>query len=242
MGPLEARVDGESVSLGGLRQRALLAILALHRGEVVSTDRLADQLWGERPPATALHTVQVFVSRLRAALGPASERLVTRPPGYLIEVDLDGVDADRCEHLYSSARTALAVGKPADAAALLRQATGLWRGAPLAEFTYEPFAQATIARLEELRVSCQEELIEAELALGRHEQVVPQLEALVREHPFRERPRAQLMLALYRSGRQAEALEAFQLARRTLIDELAVEPSDALRELERAILEQDEAL
>ena len=242
LGPLEVCVDGKAVASGGVRQRALLAILALHANEVVSTDRLIDQLWGEDPPATAVHTVQVFVSRLRRALGSAGNRLVTRPPGYVLEVGADDIDAVRCERLYTSARTALATGEPARAEALLRDAQALWRGSPLAEYTYEPFAQATIARLEELRLSCSEELIEAELALGRHEEVVSELEALVREQPLRERPRGQLMLALYRCGRQAEALEAFQKARRMLIDELAVEPSDPLRELEQAILRQEASL
>ena len=243
LGPFEVRLDrGELVSLGGLRQRALLAILTLHANEVVSTDHLVDALWGERPPATAVHTVQVFVSRLRNALGLAGERLATRPPGYALELRVDEIDADRCERLYSSARTALADGDAGKAAASLQDAMALWRGSPLAEFTYEPFAQAAIARLEELRMSCREELIEAELALGRHAEAVAELEAFVREQPFRERPRGQLMLALYRSGRQAEALEAFQQARHALVEELGVEPSAALRELEQAILQQDESL
>ena len=243
LGPLEVRLEGgEPVALGGHRQRALLAILILHANEVVSTDRLIDQLWGEHPPATAVHTVRVFVSRLRRALGPAGAHLVTRPPGYVIEVGVDEVDADRSERLFASASAALADGKPREAEALLRDADRLWRGPPLADFTYEPFAQATIARLEEIRIGSREQLIEAELALGRHADVVAELEALVREHPFRERPRGQLMLALYRSGRQADALDAFQQARRTLVEELAVEPSEPLRELEQAILRQDPSL
>ncbi len=243
LGPFEVRLDGgEPVSLGGRRQRALLAVLVLHANEVVSTDRLVDQLWGEHPPATALHTIQVFVSRLRGALAAASDRLVTAPPGYKLEIGFDELDADRYERLHARARTALVANDAAHAAALLRDAEALWRGPPLAEFTYEPFAQATIARLEELRVSLREDLIEAELALGWHTKVVSDLEALVREQPFRERPRGQLMLALYRCGRQAEALDAFQQARRTLVQELAVEPGIALRELEQAILRQDPAL
>jgi DNA-binding SARP family transcriptional activator len=243
LGPLEVRLeDGDPVSLGGLRQRALLAILALHPNQVVSTDQLVDELWGERPPATAVHTVQVFVSRLRGALGPAGERLVTRPPGYVLELGIDEVDAGRCERMYSDAQAALGAGDAAEAATLLRDAMALWRGPPLADFTYEPFAQSTIARLDELRLSCREELIEAELALGRHSAVVSDLEALVREQPFRERPWGQLMLALYRSGRQAEALDTFQKARRALVEELGVEPSAALRALERAILQQDDSL
>jgi DNA-binding SARP family transcriptional activator/class 3 adenylate cyclase len=243
LGPFEVRIGGSPpVPLGGMRQRALLALLTLHAGEVVSTDRLIDQLWGAKPPPTALHTVQVFVSRLRGVLGPAADCLVTRGPGYVLEVDADGIDAARCERLYTSGRAAIATGDHSRAEDLLREALALWRGVPLAEFTYEAFAQAAIARLEELRLSIREELIEAELALGRHEQLVPELESFVREQPLRERPRGQLMLALYRCGRQAEALEDFRLARQTLIDELGVEPGLALRELNEAILRQDPTL
>jgi DNA-binding SARP family transcriptional activator len=242
LGPFEVRMDGEAVNAGGIRQRALLAVLLLHPNEVVSKDGLVDQLWGDDPPATALHTVQVFVSRLRRMLGPAGNHLLTRPPGYVLEVDADAIDAGRCERLYERARTTLATGDPAGAEAMLCEAEALWRGAPLAEYTYERFAQAAIARLDQLRLSCREELIDARLALGRHEQVVPELDALVREHPLRERPRGQLMLALYRCGRQAEALDAFREARQRLVDELGVEPSDALRQLQQAILLQDPLL
>jgi DNA-binding SARP family transcriptional activator len=243
LGPLEAVLAGqEPAALGGLRQRALLVVLALHANEVVSSDRLVDLLWGESPPAQAAHTVQVFVSRLRRALGPAADRLVTRHPGYLLNLGADELDADRYERLYHGARSALAAGEPSEAAARLRDAEALWRGPALCEFTYEPFAQATIARLEELHLGCREELTEAELALGRHAEAVSALEALVREQPFRERPRGQLMLALYRCGRQAAALDAFQQTRRALVDELGVEPSSALRELEQAILRQDASL
>jgi len=242
LGPFEVCVDNETVDTGGLRQRGLLAILALNRGEVVSTDRLIDELWAGAPPSTALHTVRVFVSRLRRALGAAADRLVTRGPGYALEIDADAIDADRCERLYTSARAALATGDYSHAESLLRDALALWRGVPLADFTYEPFAQAAIARLEELKLSCREELIEAELALGRHRQLMPELEAFVREQPLRERARGQLMLALYRCGRQAEALADFHEARQKLIDELGVEPGAALRELNDAILRQDASL
>jgi DNA-binding SARP family transcriptional activator/class 3 adenylate cyclase/tetratricopeptide (TPR) repeat protein len=243
LGPFETRVGGgDALALGGLRQRALLAILVLHANEVVSTDRLIDLLWGEHPPATAAHTVQVFVSRLRSALGAAGDRLLTRPPGYTLEVAVDELDAERFERSYADARAALAADDASRAAALLHESETLWRGPPLAEFTYEPFAQATIARLEELRLSAREELIDADLMLGRHAKVVSELEALVREQPLRERPRGQLMLALYRCGRQADALDAFRQARRMLVDELAVEPSNALRELEQAILRQEASL
>ncbi len=182
------------------------------------------------------------MSRLRSALGPAGDRLLTRPPGYMLQVAVEELDAERFERSYADARAALAAGDAPRGAALLRESETLWRGPPLAEFTYEPFAQATIARLEELRLSAREELIDAELMLGHHAEVVSELEALVREQPLRERPRGQLMLALYRCGRQADALDAFRQARRMLVDELAVEPSNALRELERAILRQDASL
>ncbi|MGZ4245289.1 MAG: BTAD domain-containing putative transcriptional regulator [Solirubrobacteraceae bacterium] len=243
LGPLQVRLSGNPpVALGGVRQRAVLAVLALNAGQVVSTDRLVDDLWGENPPARAVHTIRVFVSRLRTQLAGASDRLITRPPGYVLDLRPDEIDALRCERLYNRACGALAHGDAARAASMLSEAQALWRGPPLAEFTYEPFAQASIARLEELRFSCREELIEAQLALGRHAEVVADLEALVREQPFRERPRGQLMLALYRCGRQADALEAFQEARLALVEELAVEPSEALRELEQLILRQDASL
>lgn len=243
LGPLDVRIDGGlPVAVGGVRQKALLAVLALHANEVVSTDRLVDELWGENAPATAVHTVQVFISRMRGALGSAAGRLLTRPPGYTLVLGVDEVDAARCERLYDAARFAMSAGDAARAAALLADAEALWRGPPLADFAYEPFAAATIARLDELRVSCREELVDAELAMGRHAEVVSDLKGLVREHPFRERSRGQLMLALYRCGRQADALDAFQQTRRMFVDELGLEPSSALRALEQAILRQDPSL
>ena len=242
LGPVEVRIDDAPAALGGPRQRAVLAILAIRPNQVVSVDRLIDDLWEEHPPDRAVHTVHVFVSRLRRALSSAGDRLITRPPGYVLELKADELDADRFERLYKTGCAALNAGRAEDAVALLSQAMALWRGPPLADFTYEPFAQGAIARLDELRLNAREELIEAQLAAGRHEQVVSELEFLIREHPFRERPRGQLMLALYRCGRQAQALEAFQEARRTLIEELGVEPGDALRELEQAILRQDPVL
>lgn len=242
LGPIEVRIDDAPAALGGPRQRAVLAVLAIHPNQLVSVDRLVDHIWGEHSPATAVHTVRVFVSRLRQAMSTAGDRLITRPPGYVLELKLDELDADRFERLYELGRGALAAGRAEDAVANLTQAQTLWRGPPLAEFTYEPFAQGAIARLDELRLNAREELIEAQLAVGRHEQVVSELEVLIREHPFRERPRGQLMLALYRCGRQAQALEAFQQARRALVEELAVEPGETLRELEQAILRQDPSL
>lgn len=240
LGSLGVLVEGRELSLGGTRQRAVLAILLLHRGEVVSVDRVVDELWGERPPDTATKTVQVYVSRLRKELGEGV--LVTRGGGYVLEVDADQVDAYRFELLAGAGREALDRGDANSAAQTLREALDLWRGPPLADFSYESFAQNEIARLEELRLVALEERIEADLALGRHDALVPELEALVAEHPTRERLRGQLMLALYRSGRQAEALEGYRDARRALDEQLGLEPGPELQRLERAILAQDPAI
>jgi DNA-binding SARP family transcriptional activator len=243
LGPFEVSVEGQMVlGLGGTRQRSLLALLVLHADEVLSVDRLIDELWEDSPPATAVHTVQVFVSRLRASLASASDRLVTRGQAYKLEIEHDAIDAARCEHLYERGRAALAASAPDRAAGLLGDAVSLWRGPPLCDFTYERFAQAEIARLEEMRLGLREELIEAELALGEHRRLIGELEAFVREHPFRERPWAQLMLALYRCGRQADALDAFQQLSHKLREDLAVAPSQAVRDLEHQILTQDPAL
>ncbi|MBV9413498.1 MAG: AfsR/SARP family transcriptional regulator, partial [Solirubrobacterales bacterium] len=201
LGPFEVLRDDAPVALGGAQARALLAVLLLHRGEVVSADRLIDALWPERPPATAAKTVQVYVSRLRRVLGDGL--LATRGSGYALTVEPEAVDADRFRSLASEARGELEAGDARRAATLLAEALGLWRGPPLAEFAYAPFAQAEIARLEEARLAALEARIEAELELGRHSALVSELEGLVREHPLRERLQAQLMLALYRSGRQA---------------------------------------
>jgi YVTN family beta-propeller protein len=237
LGPLEALVDGHAVSLGGTRQRAVLAILALHRGEAVSVDRLADELWGERPPATATKTVQVYISRLRKALG---EGVVgTRGGGYALEVEPDQIDAERFERLAEEGREALGSGDADGAAERLHAALALWRGAPLSDLAYESFAQSATARLEELRLVALEDRIEADLALGRHAALIPELEALIREHPARERLHGQLMIALYRSGRQRDALESYREAQHALVEELGLEPGPELRRLEQAILSQD---
>lgn len=241
LGPLEARAGERSLPLGGAKQRALLAILLLHANEVVSTDRLIDELWGESPPETAANTLQVYVSQLRKAL-EVKDAIATRPPGYALQLPPEQLDLGCFERLLEDGRRALAAGRPADASARLAEALALWRGPALADFAYEAFAQAPIARLEELRLAALEERIDADLALGRHADVVPELEALVAEQPLRERQRGQLMLALYRSGRQAEALEAYQEARGALVEELGIEPSPALQRLERAILNQDPEL
>jgi len=237
LGPLEVYGVSGRVALDAAKQRVLLATLLLHPNEAVSADVLAEALWGERQPAGATNTLQVYVSRLRKAIG--GERLVTRPPGYVLFVAPAELDLHRFERLAAEGRQALADGNAPTAASRLREALLLWRGPPLSDLTYEEFARPEIERLEELRLAASEDRIEAELALGRHAELVPELEGLVAEHPLRERLRAQLMLALYRAGRQAEALTAYQEVRRTLVDELGLEPGLELKRLERAMLEQD---
>ena len=229
LGPLEVFDDDHPVPLGGARQRALLAILLTRANEVVSTDRLIDELWGEAPPRTAVNTLQYYVSRLRKLLG--ADRIVTRIPGYTIRLEPGELDLDQFERLVAQG-----------GAEALREALGLWRGPALADFAFEPFAEAEIARLEELRLVALEQRLEADLALGHHRELVGELEALVAVHPLRERLRAQLMLALYRSGRQADALDVYRRTRETLVDELGVEPGPELQELERAILRHDRSL
>ncbi len=226
LGPLEVFENGQQIDLGGAKQRALLAILLVHANEVVSTDRLIDALWEEEAPETGRKALQVYVSQLRKVFG--KERLQTKPPGYRLRVEQDELDLGRFQRLVGEGD--------------IRKALSLWRGPPLSEFAYQRFAQTEIARLEELRLACLEDQIEAELAAGGHAQLVGELEALVREHPLRERLRGQLMLALYRAGRQAEALDVYQDARRALTDELGIEPGKPLRDLQQAILEQRSAL
>src|SRR5919109_2626154 len=226
LGPLEVLEDGKQVDVGGAKQRALLACLLVHANDVVSTDRLIDALWEDEAPETAQKALQVYISQLRKALG--KERLETKAPGYRLRVEPVELDRERFEQL-------LAKGKP-------KEALALWRGQPLSEFAYQRFATSDIARLEELRLACIEQRVEQDLEAGRHAALVGELEGLVREHPLRERLRAQLILALYRSGRQAEALETYRETRRVLVEELGIEPSPELKELERAILRQDPAL
>ena len=235
LGPLEVEADGRILKLGGAKQRALLGLLLLHANEAVSRDRLIDELWNTSPPETASAAIQVYVSQLRKLVG--RDVIVTQPPGYLIRVPEGTLDLERFEEAVNRARDA-----PADEAAdLLRQALGLWRGPPLAELD-ESFARAERARLEEQRLTALEQRISADLELGRHAQLVPELEGLVREHPLRERRRGQLMLALYRCGRQAEALEVYRTGRRLLDEELGLKPDDELQRLERAILNHDPSL
>jgi len=244
LGPFEVRNRDRALDLGGPRPRSLLAALVVSAGEVVSADRLIDDLWGESPPRSAGHLVHVYVSSLRKALAVdgAATRLRTRPPGYVLELGRDELDAWRFEDGAEEARRLFASGDPGGALAALDQALALWRGPPLASFTYDPFAQASIARLEELHASAREDRLEAKLALGRHQEAIAELESLLREFPFRERLRAHLMLALYRAGRQADALAVYRETRAALVGELGIEPSNDLRALEQAILRQDPAL
>jgi len=241
LGPIEAVRDDRSIPLGGAKPRALLALLLLHAGEVVSRDRLIEAVWPGRPSGSAKHSLDVQVSRLRKALAP-DELLLTRSGGYVLEVEPDAVDATRFERLLDEGRRGNAAGDPADALRSLEPALALWRGQALAEVAYEDFARADAERLEELRLVATEERIDAELALGRHDPLIAELEALTARHPLRERLRGQLMLALYRAGRQAEALRVYSDTRKRLVDELGIEPGQALRELEQAILRQDPAL
>ncbi|HEY6759116.1 MAG TPA: AfsR/SARP family transcriptional regulator [Baekduia sp.] len=242
LGPLEVIADEGPIGVTGTRQRALLAILLLHAGEVVSGDRLMDELWGDAPPDAGTAALRVRVSQLRRALGPAGALLVTRPPGYALALDDEQLDLRRFERLVEEGDQALARGDAAGAAVHLRAALALWRGPPLADFSYAPFAQSAIVRLEELRLAAVELRNDAELALGRHARMVGELRALAREHPLRERLCGQLMLALYRDGRQAEALDAYRTARRRLVDEIGLEPGRELQEVERRILAQDPGL
>jgi len=241
LGPLEVRNDAGTVALRGIKPRAVLAVLLLHPNEPVHAELLAHALWGDEVPASAVKTVQVYVSRLRKALADA-DVLTTTPAGYLLSVRADELDAEVFARLVEDGRRALALGRPERAATTLREALALWRGAPLADLAFEPFAQAEIARLEEERLDALEERVEADLALGRHAALAGELRRLVTAHPTRERLAGQLMLALYRCGRQADALEAFQAARGALIAEIGVEPGPELRRLEEAILQHDAAL
>jgi len=239
LGAVEAEHEGSPVPLGGRAQRALLARLLLDANRIVSSDRLVDDLWGEDAPASALKMVHVYVSKLRKVLPDGM--LVTRAPGYALEIDPEALDLTRFERLREQGRAALADGQAAAAADRLREALALWRGPALAEFD-EPFAVVESARLEELRLSAVEDRIDADLALGLHTGLVGELDALVAHNPLRERLRGQLMLARYRSGRQAEALAGYRELRELLATELGIEPSAPMRDLERRMLQQDPAL
>jgi DNA-binding SARP family transcriptional activator len=234
LGPLEAFADGVPLPLGGTKQRAVLALLLLEAGRVVPTDRLLDALWSGSPPPTANASLQNLISQLRKTLG--AEAIETHPPGYRIQLAAGQLDLARARRLVDEARAS----DPPRRARLLGEALALWRGEPLAELAYESFAQPEIARLSELRLALIEERAEAELAVGRHGEIANQLEELVQQHPLRERLRAQLMLALYRSGRQADALEVYRQGREALVEGLGLEPSPLLRRIHASILRQEE--
>jgi DNA-binding SARP family transcriptional activator len=245
LGPLEVEADDGPVVLGGPKERLLLALLLTRPNQVVSVDALVLGLWGEHPPATAAKTLQSHVKRLRRALEPGRARgaagqvLVTRQPGYLLRVAPGALDAARFEELTAQAGRALADGAAPAAGSLLREALGLWRGQAFEEFLDSDVAVAESDRLAELRLVALEDRIEADLRLGRHRKLVAELEGLVREQPLRERLWIQLLVALYRSGRQADALLAYQRARSVLVEELGIDPGAELRRLHAAILAQD---
>ena len=236
LGPLEVSDETGPIALGGPRQRALLAILVLEAGRVVPTDRLVDLLWGNEAPKTATASLQNSVARLRRALG--ADVLETRSPGYVLSVSPAQVDARHFEQALTDARRL----PPAERRDRLQAALALWRGPALAEFAFDDFAQAEIRRLDELRLVAREERIDADLALGLHADVIGELEGLVGDHPLRETFRRQLMLALYRAGRQAEALEAYQDARARFIDDLGIEPGPELKRLQSEILRHEAGL
>jgi DNA-binding SARP family transcriptional activator len=245
LGPLTVRVNGTAVPLGGPKQRALLVLLLLSANRVVSRDRLIAELFAEQSVTSAEHALRNQVWRLHKALSPVpagEPRLVARPPGYLLRVEPGELDLERFEGLVADGRELLAAGDPAAAAERFRAAEALWEGRPLADLEFEPFARVEVERLEELRLAAVEERIDAELALRKQLALVSELEALAVEHPFRERFRAQLMLALYRSGRQAESLAVYRRTRALMNDELGLEPGSELQQLEHAILTQDPAL
>jgi DNA-binding SARP family transcriptional activator len=235
LGPLEVRNDEVEVALGGPRQRALLAALLLRAGRVVPTEQLVDELYGGEPPRTATASLQNAVVALRKALGP--DVLVTRSPGYVLEVPLEQIDARRFEVLLGDARAA----SPAERRTLLLRGLALWRGPPLAEFAFEPWAETEARRLDDLRLVAVEERIEAEIDLDRAADVVSELDSLAREHPLRERVCELRMRALYAAGRQADALEAYTAVRKAL-DELGIEPGERLKELQSSILRHDAGL
>src|SRR5262245_48308743 len=243
LGPLEVVEDGQALALGTRKQQLLLALLLLHANEVVSRDRLVDELWGDAPPPTARKALQVYVSQLRKLLAAnGREEIATRSGGYVLTVEPGALDAQRFRSLVADARSLATSGDLAIARERYREALDLWRGPALAGLAFEPRAHGEVERLEEERLVATAELIDCELALGRHERMVGELEQLVAEHPLSERLRGQLMLALYRSGRQADALRVYREGRTALREELGLEPGVPLQRLERGILTQDEAL
>jgi DNA-binding SARP family transcriptional activator len=244
LGPLEVVEDGNPVALGTLKERLVLGVLLLHANEFVSRERIIDDLWGEAPPPTARKAVNVYVSKLRKALTrDGHDPIATADGGYRVIVQHpDRLDAERARSLVAEARQRRAAGEPDAASGLLQDALSLWRGPTLAGLRLESRGRDEAEQLDELRLAAQMDRIDCDLALGRDEQVLGELNVLVREHPLRERLRAQQMLALYRAGRQAEALDAYAEARRVLVDDLGIEPSDALQRLQQAILRHDASL
>jgi DNA-binding SARP family transcriptional activator len=240
LGPLEALVDGSPVGLGGRRQRAVLAILVAQANEVVSVERLIDGVWGEAPPETAANVLQGYVSALRKALG--RDTIATRGRGYAVAVPDGTLDLDSFERHAATGMAEQSAGRAAEASESFAGALSLWRGPALTDLADVPGVRPIAARLDELRLVALERRLEADLDCGRHAEAAAELEPLIAEHPLRERLRALRMLALYRSGRQAEALDAFRAARTALVDELGIEPHAELHELERAILRQDASL
>src|SRR5690242_17604386 len=248
LGPLEVSRCGRAVPLGGPRQRAVLALLLLEANRVVSVDRLAEDVWGGRPPDGWVTTLQIYVSHLRRALEPARARgaagevLVTRNHGYLLRVDREHLDAARFQGGFTAGQAALDAGRPAEAAETLRRALGLWRGGVLADLADYAFTRPEAARLEELRLAAVEARVDADLGLGRHDALTAELERLVAKHPLRERLHGQLMLALYRCGRQADALAAYRHVCDLLADELGIDPGEPLQRLHACVLAHDQAL
>ena len=244
LGALEAQRGRQELALGGGKQRALLGRLLIEPNRGVATDSIIEALWTEDRPGKPLTAIQGYISQLRKLLAPdhADELIVTEPTGYRLALAREQIDLGRFEDLLQSGRAALTRGDLAAAAEQLSQGLRLFRGSPLADFTYEEWARSEIERIAELRLACLEERIEADLALGRHAELVGELEALTSAHPLRERLRGQLMLALYRAGRQAEALDAYQATRTLLVEELGLEPGAPVQELHRRILLQDPEL
>ena len=243
LGPLEVLENGRALSLGRLKERIVLAVLLLHANEFVSRERLIDELWGLSPPATASKAVNVYISKLRKTLTRnGHDPIATADGGYRLVVDSEVLDAERVRGLVAGARERAAGGEPEAAGRLFREAIALWRGPTLAGLHLESFGRDEVAQLDELRLTALMDRIDCDLAQGLQERVLGELQVLVREHPLRERLRAQLILALYRADRQADALDAYQQARQTLVEELGIEPSESLQRLQQAILRHDPAL
>ena len=243
LGPLEVLENSRPLALGRLKERIVLAVLLLHANEFVSRERLIDELWGTTPPATARKAVNVYISKLRQTLTRnGHDPIATAEGGYRLGVDPDLLDAERLRSLIGQARSCIADGDSDPASQLLQEALALWRGPTLAGIPLESFGRDEVAQLDELRLAALMDRIDCDLALGRHEQVLGELNLLVREHPLRERLRAQQMLALYRADRQADALDVYAEARQTLVDDLGIEPSEALQRLQQAILRHDPSL